>query len=89
MICCRDLGVYLTVYCRQNVNSQSMAMAKHKFQQLVLKFSKQKLFDLLDAPEKLAKYAFGVAAQALMEHFINAKMPRHLEKLMKPGAFGE
>ena len=57
-----------------------MATAKHKFQQLVLNRANQKLIDFLDELQKLAKDAFGVAAQAIIEQFIHAKMPRHLIK---------
>ena len=52
-----------------------MATAKHKFQQLVFNPVNQKLIDFLDEPQKLAKDAFGVAAQAIIDQFIFAKMP--------------
>ena len=39
-----------------------------------------KLIDFLDELQKLAKYGFGMAAQAITEQFINAKMPAHLVK---------
>ena len=57
-----------------------MATAKHKFQQLVFNPANQKLIDFLDELQKLAKDAFGVAAQAIIEQFIYAKMPPHLKK---------
>ena len=57
-----------------------MATAKHKFQRLVFNPANQKLIDFLDELQKLAKDAFGVAAQAIIEQFIYAKMPRHLRK---------
>ena len=59
---------------------QSMATAKHKFQRLVFNPANQKLIDFLDELQKLAKDAFGVAAQAIIEQFIYAKMPPHLKK---------
>ena len=59
---------------------QSMATAKHKFQRLVFNPANQKLIDFLDELQKLAKDAFGVAAQAIVEKFIYAKMPRYLKK---------
>ena len=34
----------------------------------------------MDELQKLAKDAFGVAAQAIIEQFIHAKMPPHLKK---------
>ena len=38
------------------------------------------LIDFLDELQKLAKDAFGVAAQAIIEHFVYAKRPPHLKK---------
>ena len=57
-----------------------MATAKHKFQRLVFNPANQKLIDSLDELRKLAKDAFGVAAQAIIEQFSYAKMPPHLKK---------
>ena len=57
-----------------------MATAKRKFQQLVFNPANQKLIDFLDELQKLAKDAFGVDAQAIIEQFIYAKMPAHLKK---------
>ena len=59
-----------------------MATAKHNFQQLVFNPANQKLIDFLDELQKLAKDAFGVAAQAIIDQFIYAKMPPHLKKSM-------
>ena len=59
---------------------QSTATAKHKFQKLVFNPANQKLVDFLDELQKLAKVAFGIAAHAIIEHFIYAKMPPHLKK---------
>ena len=56
--------------------------AKHKFQRLVFNPANQKLIDFLDELQKLAKDAFGVAAQTIIEQFIYAKMPPHLRKSM-------
>ena len=75
-----NLAEILTVFCRKYVKPQSMATAKHKFQRLVFNPAKQKLIDSLDELQKLAKNAFGVAAQAIIEQFISAKMPPHLKK---------
>ena len=36
--------------------------------------------DFLNELQKLAEDAFGVAAQAIIEQFIYAKMPPHLKK---------
>ena len=74
------LGEVLTVFRRKYVKRQSMATAKHKFQRLVSNPANQRLIDSLDELQKLAKDAFGVAAQAIMEQFIYAKMPPHLKK---------
>ena len=70
----------LTVFRRRYVKPQSMATAKHKFQRLVFNPTNQKLIDFLNELQKLAKDAFGVAAQAIIEQFIYAKMPPHLKK---------
>ena len=75
-----NLTEILTVFRRKYVTPQSMATAKHKFQQLVFNPANQKLIDFLDELQKLAKDAFGVDAQAIIEQFINAKMPPHLKK---------
>ena len=75
-----NLGEILTVFRRKYVKPQSMATAKHKFQRLVFNPANQKLVDFLDELQKLAKDAFGVAAQAIIEQLIYAKMPPHLKK---------
>ena len=75
-----NLGEILTVFRRKYVKPQSMATAKHKFQRLVFNPANQKLIDFLDDFQKFAKDAFGVAAQAIIEQFIYAKMPPHLKK---------
>ena len=75
-----NLAEILTVFRRKYVKPQSMATAKHKFQQLVFNPANQKLIDFLDELQTLAKDAFGVAAQAIIEQFIYAKMPPHLKK---------
>ena len=75
-----NLTEILTVFRRKYVKPQSMATAKHKFHQLVFNPANQKLIDFLDELQKLAKDAFGVAAQAIIDQFIYAKMPPHLKK---------
>ena len=75
-----NLGENLTVFRRKYVKPQSMATAKHKFQRLVLNPANQKLIDFLNELQKLAKDAFGVAAQAIIEQSIYAKMTPHLKK---------
>ena len=62
-----NLREILTVFRKKYVKPQSMATAKHKFQRLVFNPANQKLFDFLDELQKLAKDAFGVAAQAIIE----------------------
>ena len=68
-----------TVFRRKNVKLQSMAIAKHQFQRLVFNPPNQTLIDFLDHCQKLAKDAFRVAAQAIIEPFIYAKMLPHLK----------
>ena len=75
-----NLTEILTLFRRKYVKLQSMATAKHNFQQLVFNPVNQMLIDFLDELQKLAKDAFGVDAQAIIEHFIYAKMPPHLKK---------
>ena len=75
-----NLTEILTVFRRKYVKLQSMATAKHKFQRLVFNPANQKLIDFLDELQKLAKDAFGVAAQAIIDQFIYVKMPPHLKK---------
>ena len=75
-----NLTEILTVFRRKFVKPQSMATAKHRFQQLVFNPANQKLIDFLDELQKLAEDAFGVAAQAIIDQFIYAKMPPHLKK---------
>ena len=55
------LGEIMTVFRRKYVKTQSMATAKHKFQQLVFNPANKKLYEFLDKLRKLAKDAFGVA----------------------------
>ena len=75
-----NLTEIVTVFRRKYVKPQSMATARHKFQQLVFNPANQKLIDFLDELQKLAKDALGVAAQAIIDQFIYAKMPPHLKK---------
>ena len=75
-----NLKEILTKFRRKYVKPQSMSTAKHKFQRLVFNPANQKLIDFLDELQKLAKDAFGVAAHAIIEQFIYAKMPPHLKK---------
>ena len=76
----QNLTEIVTVFRRKYVKPQSMATANHNFQKLVFNPSNQKLFDIMDKIQKLAKVAFGVAAQAIIDQFIYAKMPPHLKK---------
>ena len=75
-----SLTEILTVFHRKYVKSQSMATARHNFQQLVSNPANQKLIDFSDELQKLAKNAIRVAPQAISDQFIYAKMPPHLKK---------
>ena len=68
-----NLRELLTFFRRKDVKPQSMSTAKHKFQRLVFKKANQKFIDFPDQLQKLAKNAFGVATQAIIEQFIYAK----------------
>ena len=82
-----NLRGILAVFPRKYVKPQSMATAKHKFQKFVFNPANQKLGDFLDELQKLAKEAFGVAAHAIIEQFIYAKMPPHLKKSINQAHF--
>ena len=71
---------FLTVFRGKNVKPQSMVTAIHKFQGLVFNPVNQKLIDFLDELQKIANDAFVVAAQAIIEQFIHAKMPPHVKQ---------
>ena len=75
-----SLGEVLTVFRRKYVKPQSIPTAKHHFHKLVFNPANQKLVDFLDEIQKLAKDAFGIAAHAIIEHFMYAKIPTHLKK---------
>ena len=75
-----NLAEILTVFRRKYVKPQSMATARHKCPQLVFNPANQHLIDFLDELQNLAKDAFGVAAQGIIDQFIYAKMPLHLKK---------
>ena len=75
-----NLKEILAVFRRKYVKPQSMATAKHQFQKLVFNPANQKLVDFLDELQKLAKDAFRIAAHAIIEQFIYAKMPPHSKK---------
>ena len=64
-----------------------MATAKHKFQKLVFNPANQRLLDLIDEPERLAKDALGIAAHAIIEQFISANKPPHLNKSINQAHF--
>ena len=68
------------MFRRRYVKPQSIATAKHNFQQIVFSPANQNLIDFLDELQKLTKNAFGVDAQAIIEQFIYAKVPPHLKK---------
>ena len=79
-----NLGEILAVFRRKHVKPQSMVTAKYKFQELVFNPANQKLVDFLEELQKLAKDAFRIAAHAIIEQFIYAKMPSHLKKSINP-----
>ena len=70
----------MAVFRRKYVKPQSMATAKHNFQKLIFNPANQKLVNSFDEFQKQAKDAFGIAAHAIIEQFIYAKMPPHLRK---------
>ena len=75
-----NLGEILAVFRRKYVKPQTMATAEHKSQKLVFNSANQKLVDFLDDLQKLANDALGIAAHAIIEQFIGARMPPQPEK---------
>ena len=75
-----NLGESLAFFRRKYAKPQSMATTKHKFQKLVFNSANQKIVDFLDELQKLATDAFGIAAHAIIEQIMYAKMPPHLKK---------
>ena len=75
-----NLVEILAVFRRKYVKPQSMATAKHEFEKLVFNPANQKLVNFPDELQRLAKDAFGIATQAIIEQFIYAKMSPHLKK---------
>ena len=63
---------------------QSMVTVKHKFQRLASKLANKKVIDFQDELQKLANDVIGVAAPAIIEQLINAKMPPRLKKSINP-----
>ena len=61
-----NLGENLTVFGRKNVKPQLKATAKLNNPRFVFIPANHKLIDFLDELQKLAKDAFGVAAQAII-----------------------
>ena len=76
-------GEIPAVLRRKYVKPQSMATAKLNFQKLVFNPANHKLVDFLEELQKLAIDAFEIAAHAIIEQFINAKMTPHLKKSIK------
>ena len=70
----------LAVFRRKYINSQSMATTMHNFEELVFNPSNHNLVDFPDELQTLSKDAFGIAANAIIGHFIYASMPPHLKK---------
>ena len=58
-----------------------MERAKYKLRKLTFNSANPKLFEFLDELKELAKDAFGIAAQAIIEQFIYDKMPPHLKSI--------
>ena len=76
----RELGRSPSSLPKEIPKRQSMAAAKHQFQKLVLNPANRIFF--LEELQKLAKNAFGIAAHAIIEQLIYAKVPLHLKKLI-------
>ena len=57
-----------------------METVKQNLQKFVFIPANQKSVYFLDELQKLAKNAFGLAAHAIIEQILHAKMPPHLKK---------
>ena len=76
----KNRGENLEVFRGKYVKAESMATAKHIIRKFVFNPAIQELGDFLDELQKLAKNAFEIAAHAVIEQFIHAKLPPHLMK---------
>ena len=65
-----SLGEILAVFRQKYVKPQSMATPNDKLQKLVFNQVIEKLVDVLDELQKLAKDAFGKAAHAIIEQLM-------------------
>ena len=83
----KNLGEILAVFRTNNIKPLSMATAKHKFQKFVFNPANQKLVDFVNKLQRLAKDAFGIAAHAIVEQFIYAKMRPHLKRSINQAHF--
>ena len=70
------------MFRRKYVKPQSMVTAKHKFPRLVFNPANWKIIEFLYELQKLAKDAFRVAAQEIIEQFFYAKIPPHVKKFI-------
>ena len=75
-----NLRELLAVFRGIDVKHQSMTTAKPRFQKLVFNPANQIMADLLIELQKLTKDVFIIAAHAIFEQFIHAKMPTCLKK---------
>ena len=66
-----------------------MAAAEPKFQKIVFNPANQNSVDFLDELQELAEDALGITAHVIIEQFIYAKMPPHLNKPKKIGPIEE
>ena len=75
-----NLGEILAVFHRKYEKPQTKATVERKFQKLVFIPANQNLVDFLDELKKLANDTFRIAAHAIIEQLIYAKMPLHIMK---------
>ena len=68
------------VFGMKYIKPQSMVTAKCNWHQFFFNPPKENLRDFLDEGQKHAIEAFGIAAQAIIEQFLHAKMQKHLKK---------
>ena len=69
-----NLRDFVAVFYRRHVKHQQInGQGKPKIREICFSPSNQQLMDFLDELQRLQKDAFGIAAHAIIEHFIDAK----------------
>ena len=76
----KKINEVLTIYRRKLVRAKSMASARNKWQTLMFDPTKQKVHEFFNDIQLIAKDDLGAESSKVVDQFIYAKMPRHLER---------